>query len=166
MSERFITSQDVLQRFKISRSSLYRLMREGLPHVNIGRLRFDPEAIDKWILEHKAGGHVDTSKPPKTVKKQPRIRPEINSGLFNDSDHEPEAKGNEFRQAALESIDKIAGRYHLLFKCDDGSEAKPIAKENTPAMKYLQTKPQKGSRVKLRGWLKQGRFVVTDIIPA
>lgn len=165
MLENLISMQEILSSLKISRSSLYRLISEGLPHVKIGGLKFDPVAVEKWIFEHRSSGRVNTSKSVETLKKSPRIRPKQNLVEAIDTDSESQARGNEYRMAVLSKIEKIAGRHHITFKCDDGSIAKPIAKENTPSMKYLQSKPKEGDRVKLRGWLKQGKFVVTDIIP-
>lgn len=86
MLNNLISLQDVLKSLKISRSSLYRLMNEGLPHVKIGGLRFDPVAVESWILEHKATGRVNTPKPVETLKKTPVIRPEPKRGLTTELD--------------------------------------------------------------------------------
>lgn len=165
MLENLMTMQEVLSSLKISRSSLYRLIGEGLPHVKIGGLKFDPVAVEKWIFEHRSSGRVNTSRPVETLKNSPRIRPKQNLVEAIDTDSESQARGNEYRKAVLSKVEKVAGRHHLTFKCDDGSIAKPIAKENTPSMKYLLSNPKKGDRIKLRGWLKQGKFVVTDFLP-
>ena len=81
MLNNLISLQDVLKSLKISRSSLYRLMNEGLPYVKIGGLKFDPVAVENWILEHKATGHVNRPKPAETLNKCPAIRPEPKHGL-------------------------------------------------------------------------------------
>ena len=73
--------QDVLKSLKISRSSLYRLMGEGLPYVKIGGLKFDPIAVENWILENKATGRANRPKPVETLNKYPAIRPEPRHGL-------------------------------------------------------------------------------------
>jgi predicted DNA-binding transcriptional regulator AlpA len=86
MLNNLISLQDVLKSLKISRSSLYRLMNEGLPHVKIGGLKFDPVAVENWILEHKATGRVNTPKPAETLIKSPAIRPEPKHRLTTEPD--------------------------------------------------------------------------------
>jgi excisionase family DNA binding protein len=50
-----LKAEDVAERLAISRDRVYRLVERGdLPAVRIGlQLRFEPEAIDTWIAEHR-----------------------------------------------------------------------------------------------------------------
>lgn len=46
----------VCDRWSISRTVLYRWRRAGLPVLVVGRVvRFDPEAVDAWIIARGDG---------------------------------------------------------------------------------------------------------------
>lgn len=45
-------AQDVCAYFRISRNSLYREIREGLPHCKIGGIyKFEKNKVKRWFLE-------------------------------------------------------------------------------------------------------------------
>ena len=51
---RLITIKELQEKYSISRSTIDRWRREGMPSIKVGRgVRFDEETVDKWISEHK-----------------------------------------------------------------------------------------------------------------
>lgn len=53
---KLITSQDVQDIYKISRSTVDRWRKEGMPCSKVGRgIRFDEDAVRKWIEKNKQG---------------------------------------------------------------------------------------------------------------
>ncbi len=58
----WMTAEELVAYLKISRATMNRMMRRGLPHVRVGRiLRFDKHEVDGWLMTHR-----DT--PTKTTK--------------------------------------------------------------------------------------------------
>lgn len=48
-----LTQEELMDRLKIARATLYRWRKEGLPEVRIGRtIRFDLAAVTKWVAAH------------------------------------------------------------------------------------------------------------------
>ena len=53
---KLITSQDVQDIYKISRSTVDRWRKEGMPCSKVGRsIRFDEDEVRKWIEKNKQG---------------------------------------------------------------------------------------------------------------
>lgn len=51
---KLITSQDVQDIYKISRSTVDRWRKEGMPCSKVGRgIRFDEDEVRKWIEKNK-----------------------------------------------------------------------------------------------------------------
>lgn len=49
-----VTSREIEATYKISRTTVDRWRKEGMPYVKVGRgVRFDLEAVNKWIAENK-----------------------------------------------------------------------------------------------------------------
>ncbi|MGE5508948.1 MAG: helix-turn-helix transcriptional regulator [Chitinophagales bacterium] len=45
-----VTLEELRQRLKVSRATVFRLKEKGMPSVKVGgALRFDPKAVDEWI---------------------------------------------------------------------------------------------------------------------
>jgi len=52
--KKLLTVQDVLDYAQISRGTLYKLIREGLPFIKIGRsIRFNADSINKWFISRE-----------------------------------------------------------------------------------------------------------------
>lgn len=52
--ERLLTIKDIETRFSISRATVDRWRREGMPYQKVGRqVRFEEQEVLKWIKEHK-----------------------------------------------------------------------------------------------------------------
>lgn len=59
---RFLTTDQLLQRWAIHRTTLHRLRKAGLPTIKLGKMvRFDAEAVDAWILEYAESTAADAS---------------------------------------------------------------------------------------------------------
>jgi len=57
-----LTQDELMERLKISRVTLYRWRKTGLPEIKIGRsVRFDPVAVEKWLHEQSAPNRADGS---------------------------------------------------------------------------------------------------------
>jgi len=55
MDTKYITLEELSQILKISRTTIDRWRREGLPYEKVGRgIRFDQEKTFKWIKENKS----------------------------------------------------------------------------------------------------------------
>jgi excisionase family DNA binding protein len=51
----YLTVEDVMKKYQIAQSTVYKWMSEGMPKVKMGRLtRFEAEAIDEWIRNKSA----------------------------------------------------------------------------------------------------------------
>lgn len=54
MKQEYLTLKELTNKLKISRSTIDRWRKEGLPFVKIGRgVRFDEVAVMTWIDNHK-----------------------------------------------------------------------------------------------------------------
>ncbi len=53
-----LRAEDVARRLSISPRAVYRLAERGeLPAIRWGRVvRFDPEALERWLAEHATNG--------------------------------------------------------------------------------------------------------------
>lgn len=53
MGESYLTISDVMEKFKVSRATVYRWMDAGLPALRPagGAPRFDPAEVEKWVKE-------------------------------------------------------------------------------------------------------------------
>lgn len=51
---RLMTVSECADWLNISRTTLYTLMREGLPYFRLGDRRFNPEAVLDWVESRKA----------------------------------------------------------------------------------------------------------------
>jgi excisionase family DNA binding protein len=49
-----LTAEELQQQLNISRSTLYRLRKEGLPHIQVGyrTIRYDLVEVMSWLEEH------------------------------------------------------------------------------------------------------------------
>lgn len=55
--KRLLTQEQVMERLQISRVTLWRLRKQGLPVVQVGRaIRFDAQEVSKWL---KTQGQID-----------------------------------------------------------------------------------------------------------
>lgn len=184
MLDNLLTVKELSEKLKLSKSTIFRLIKnQGLPYIKLmDSLRFNESQIEAWILALNKGEGVRTSKPAKTLKKTPRIRP----GSDN-QDHLPEQKplfqslglknlaspkGNEQISAVFVEAKGYASRPTLVFMTVDGetieAEAKhePSKGKKSPAWSYLEGKPQPGNHVKIKGYtVKEGKFRVTAIEP-
>ena len=51
---KLITSKELQQIYSLSRATIDRWRREGMPFIKIGRgVRFEEEVVQKWIEENK-----------------------------------------------------------------------------------------------------------------
>ena len=51
---KLITSKDLQEIYSLSRATIDRWRKEGMPSIKVGRgVRFDEEAVRKWILTNK-----------------------------------------------------------------------------------------------------------------
>jgi excisionase family DNA binding protein len=50
-----LTAEEMEQQLNISRTTLYRLRKQGLPHIKVGHktIRYDLVAVLKWLEENK-----------------------------------------------------------------------------------------------------------------
>lgn len=49
-----LTSAELQNTYKISRTTIDRWRREGMPYIKVGRgVRFDEDDVRKWILNNK-----------------------------------------------------------------------------------------------------------------
>lgn len=49
-----VTSREIEEIYKISRTTVDRWRKEGMPYIKVGRgVRFDSEAVKKWIADNK-----------------------------------------------------------------------------------------------------------------
>lgn len=74
VTTRLWTMQDVCEFLGITRTTVYRLMEQGLPVLSVGcterrRPRFDPEAVMKWLAARERRG---PGRPPKAGPKSKR----------------------------------------------------------------------------------------------
>jgi excisionase family DNA binding protein len=55
-SEPLLTVEGVAKRLTVSRRGVYYMLERGLPCIRLGKktLRFDPEAVDRWLAERAA----------------------------------------------------------------------------------------------------------------
>ena len=67
LSPRFLTTNELAAFLNISSRQVYRLREAGLPVVVVGQgaVRYDPAAVEAWILAHQ----------PPAAAKSPRGRP-------------------------------------------------------------------------------------------
>lgn len=51
-----VDAKDIQKRYKISRPTVYELIKEGMPHIRISEriLRFDPDEVMRWFEERQA----------------------------------------------------------------------------------------------------------------
>jgi excisionase family DNA binding protein len=48
-----IRIKDVAAMFGVSRSTVYKWMKEGMPHVHVGKLLFfQASALEAWVFSH------------------------------------------------------------------------------------------------------------------
>ncbi len=60
-----LTPREVRQALKISKTTLYRLLKKGLPSVGSGRLRrFEDRAVRQWLETGEAQAPTPTLMPP------------------------------------------------------------------------------------------------------
>ena len=51
---KLITSKELQEIYSLSRATIDRWRKEGMPSIKVGRgVRFDEEAVRKWILTNK-----------------------------------------------------------------------------------------------------------------
>ena len=51
----YLTPQEVADRYRVSRLTVYRWLSAGLPHERVGRLiRLDPTAVAEWLRQAKS----------------------------------------------------------------------------------------------------------------
>ncbi len=51
---RLLTSKELQEKYSLSRSTLDRWRKEGMPYGKVGRgVRYDEDEVDKWIIENK-----------------------------------------------------------------------------------------------------------------
>jgi excisionase family DNA binding protein len=54
MAKEFLTLEELSQLLKISRTTIDRWRKEGMPFIKMGRgVRFDQGAVMKWIKDNK-----------------------------------------------------------------------------------------------------------------
>jgi excisionase family DNA binding protein len=54
MAKEFLTLEELSQLLKISRATIDRWRKEGMPFIKMGRgVRFDQDAVMKWIKDNK-----------------------------------------------------------------------------------------------------------------
>jgi excisionase family DNA binding protein len=54
MAKEFLTLEELSQLLKISRTTIDRWRKEGMPFIKMGRgVRFDQDAVMKWIKDNK-----------------------------------------------------------------------------------------------------------------
>jgi len=52
-TERYLSTGDLMDILSISRSTVYRLMAKGMPHITIGSVhRFPVEQVIIWLVKH------------------------------------------------------------------------------------------------------------------
>lgn len=52
-----LTLKEFMARHKVSKSTVYKWVEEGMPKGNLGKsVRFDMEATDSWVLANKLRG--------------------------------------------------------------------------------------------------------------
>lgn len=50
-----LTLDELRERLKVSRATVFRLKKKGLPVVKVGgALRFDPAQVERWLREQNA----------------------------------------------------------------------------------------------------------------
>jgi predicted DNA-binding transcriptional regulator AlpA len=51
-----VDAKEIQRRFKISRPTIFELMKEGMPHIRISEriLRFDPDEVLRWFEERQS----------------------------------------------------------------------------------------------------------------
>lgn len=55
MSREYITMKELVRSLKISRSTIDRWRREGMPYYKIGNgVRFIEEEVNEWIMKYKS----------------------------------------------------------------------------------------------------------------
>lgn len=51
---KLMTVKDIQEIYSLSRATIDRWRKEGMPSMKVGRgVRFDEEAVEKWIKENK-----------------------------------------------------------------------------------------------------------------
>lgn len=54
MDEKFLTTDELCELFKVSRSTVERWRKAGMPYIKQGKLvRFDKEEVLKWFKEEE-----------------------------------------------------------------------------------------------------------------
>jgi len=67
MKKRFFSIKEVTKFLGISRPTLYRLLKSGMPNYRLGKRRiFDPEELVSWIKSDR------NNKPKKSAKGKPK----------------------------------------------------------------------------------------------
>lgn len=58
MNQRWKDAAELAAHFKIKVPTVRKLMREGLPHLRVGRLvRFDLDRVEQWFDERQTKSH-------------------------------------------------------------------------------------------------------------
>ena len=58
-TQQWLTSKEMMEKFRISRSTLFRMVDAGLPHIKIGgktaegrgQYRFQAESAEEWMMD-------------------------------------------------------------------------------------------------------------------
>lgn len=54
MNDELLTKEELCKMLKISRATLDRWRKKGLPYIKTGRLvRFDKREVSRWLKEHQ-----------------------------------------------------------------------------------------------------------------
>ena len=56
MGESALTVKELEEKFKLSRSTIYRLRKEGMPYYKVGgSIRFDEDEVRDWLKNNQEG---------------------------------------------------------------------------------------------------------------
>ena len=56
LGESALTVKELEEKFKLSRSTIYRLRKEGMPYYKVGgSIRFDEDEVREWLKNNQEG---------------------------------------------------------------------------------------------------------------